>query len=95
MLRPTATARWYLNKDFNAASKEKRESKEFIDNYLKKHSEMDTHVRALNKQFLAAHTNSYVSFDALKGLEGQYPDFNELHPEFLKLRHVCVQVLPV
>ncbi|WP_159452576.1 TlpA disulfide reductase family protein [Pedobacter nyackensis] len=85
MLRPTGTARWQLNKDFNAASKEKRESKEFIDTYLKKHSELDSQDKALNKQFLAAHTNSYVSFDALKGLEGLYPDFNELQPEFLKL----------
>ncbi|MBT2563118.1 AhpC/TSA family protein [Pedobacter sp. ISL-68] len=85
MLRPTGNAIWQLNKDFNAAPKEKRESKEFIATYQKKHSEIDAQVKALNKQFLAAHTNSYVSFDALKDLEGRYPHFNELQPEFLKL----------
>jgi len=74
-----------LTAEYYAAPKEKRETKEFGDYIDKKDSVIGIQSKELNKQFIAANPDSYMSLQAIRGMGGPYPDPNELQPVFSKL----------
>jgi peroxiredoxin len=84
-LKPATDAEDALTTEYYAASKEKRETKEFGEYIDKKDSVIGVQSKELNKQFIAANPDSYMSLQALRGMGGPYPDPNELQPVFSKL----------
>jgi peroxiredoxin len=81
-IKPATDAEDALNAEYYAAPKEKRDSKEFGDYYDKKDSLITIQSQALNKQFIAANPDSYMSLRAVQSLVGAYPDVTVLEPAF-------------
>ena len=81
-MKPATDAENALNAEYYAAPKEKRDSKEFSDYYDKKDSVITLQSQALDKQFIAANPDSYMSLRAVQELSGPYPDVTVLEPAF-------------
>jgi len=84
-VKPATDAEIALNAEYYAAPKEKQQSKDFGDYIDKKDSLIDVQAQDLNKQFIAANPDSYMSLQALRGIGGPYPDYTVLEPFFNKL----------
>jgi len=84
-IKPATDAEAALNKEYYAAPKEKQQSKDFGAYIDKKDSLIDLQSQDLNKQFITANPDSYMSLQALRGIGGPYPDYTILEPYFKKL----------
>jgi peroxiredoxin len=84
-VKPATDAEDALTAEYYAAPKEKRDSKEFNTYIDKKDSLIGVQSKELNKQFIAANPDSYLSLQAIRGMGGPYPDPNELQPVFATL----------
>jgi peroxiredoxin len=84
-IKPATDAEDALTAEYYAASKEKRQTKEFGDYIDKKDSVIEAQSADLNKQFIAANPDSYISLQALRGIGGPYPDVAVLEPAYNKL----------
>lgn len=84
-IKPATDAEAALSKEYYAAPKEKRDSKEFSDYIDKKDSVIEAQSEDLNKQFIAANPDSYISLQALRSIGGPYPDVTVLEPAYNKL----------
>jgi peroxiredoxin len=71
-----------LNKDYEAASPEKRKSKEFSDAIEKKSDFIETEQKAIYLTFIKANPNSTISLFSLKSYAGSIPDVAEVEPVF-------------
>lgn len=84
-MKPYNDAEAALEKEYEAAPDEKRKSKEFGDYIDKKDSVNEVLSEELNKKFIAANPDSYISLQALRGIGGPYPDVTVLEPAFNNL----------
>jgi len=84
-LKPYNDAEAALEKEYEAAPADKRKSKEFGDYIDKKDSVNQILSEDLNKKFIAANPDSYISLQALRGIGGPYPDVTVLEPAFNNL----------
>jgi peroxiredoxin len=73
-----------LDAEYEATPKEKRD-KAFNDYIDKKSDSISVKERALDSLYIQANPDSYMSLQALRGMGGPYPDYNQLAPEFAKL----------
>lgn len=74
-----------LNKEYHAASEEKRKSKEFSDAIEKRNDSIETEQKAVYLAFIKANPNSLISLYALKTYAGSVPDLAEIEPVFNSL----------
>ena len=81
-IKPATDAEDALNAEYYAAPKEKQDSKEFNDYYNKKDSLITLQSQDLNRKFIAANPDSYLSLRAVQELSGPYPDVTILEPAF-------------
>ncbi len=84
-LQPYNDAEASLEKEYEAAPADKRKSKEFGEYIDKKDSVNQILSEDLNKKFIAANPDSYISLQALRGIGGPYPDVAVLEPAFNNL----------
>jgi peroxiredoxin len=84
-LKPYNDAENALEKEYEAASADKRKSKDFGEYIDKKDSVNQILSEDLNKKFIAANPDSYISLQALRGIGGPYPDVTILEPAFNNL----------
>ncbi len=74
-----------LNKEYAAASDEKRKSKEFSDDIEKRSDSLEQEQKAVYLVFIKANQNSLISLFALKNYAGAIPDVAEIEPVFNSL----------
>jgi len=73
-----------LDAEYEATPKEKRD-KAFNDYIDKKSDSISVKERALDSLYIQANPDSYMSLQALRGMGGPYPVYDQLAPEFAKL----------
>jgi len=73
-----------LDAEYDATPKEKRD-KAFNDYIDKKSDSISVKERALDSLYIQANPDSYMSLQALRGMGGPYPVYDQLAPEFAKL----------
>ena len=73
-----------LDAEYEATPKEKRD-KAFNDYIDKKSDSISVKERSLDSLYIQSNPDSYMSLQALRGMGGPYPDYNQLAPEFAKL----------
>jgi len=83
-LKPVNDANKALDAEYEATPKEKR-TKEFNDYIDKKEDSIGVKERGLDSLYIQANPDSYISLQALRGMGGPYPVYDQLAPEFAKL----------
>ena len=83
-LKPVNDANKALDAEYEATPKEKR-TKEFNDYIDKKEDSISVKERGLDSLYIQANPDSYISLQALRGMGGPYPVYDQLAPEFTKL----------
>jgi len=84
-LAPTNLKMDALNKEYQAASDEKRKTKEFNDEMTKKSEALNQDQKAVYLAFIRSNPNSMLSLFALQNYGGDIPDINEVEPVFNSL----------
>jgi len=84
-LEPTNEKMKALNKDYQAASPEKRKTKEFSDDIEKRSDAIEKEQKAVYLAFIKANPNSLMSMFALKNYAGSVPDVTEVEPVYNSL----------
>jgi peroxiredoxin len=74
-----------LNKDYQAASDEKRKSKEFNDEMTKRNEALNQEQKVVYLAFIKANPNSLLSIFALQNYGGSIPEIAEVEPVFNSL----------
>jgi peroxiredoxin len=74
-----------LNKEWQAASAEKRKSKEFSDDIDKRSDAINQEQKAVYLEFIKGNPNSLISLFALKSYAGSIPDVALVEPVFNSL----------
>jgi peroxiredoxin len=83
-LKPITEANNALEAEYEAMPKDKR-NPAFNDYIDKKSDSISVKERALDSLFINANPDSYMSLQALRGMGGPYPVYDQLAPEFAKL----------
>lgn len=81
-LKPVTEKMNALNKEYSAASEEKRKSKEFSDDIEKRYEVLEKEQKQVNMAFIKANPNSLMSLFALQNSAGSVPDVAEIEPVF-------------
>ncbi|SDD38470.1 Peroxiredoxin [Mucilaginibacter pineti] len=81
-LKPVTEKMNALNKEYSAASEEKRKSKEFSDDIDKRYEALEKDQKQVNLAFIKANPNSLMSLFALQNSAGSVPDVAEIEPVF-------------
>lgn len=84
-LAPSIAKMQELNKEYQAASADKRKSKEFNDDIQKRSGVIDQEQKAVYLEFIKANPNSLMSLFALKTYGGAIPDVALVEPAFNSL----------
>jgi peroxiredoxin len=84
-LAPATEKMKALNKDYQAASPEKRKTKEFSDDIEKRSDSIRKEQKNLYLAFIKANPNSVMSIFALKNYAGSVPDVTEVEPVYNSL----------
>jgi peroxiredoxin len=84
-LAPVNAKKKALNKEYKAASVERRNSKDFSVNINKRSNALDQEQKAVYLAFIKQNPNSQMSLFALKDYEGAIPDVTEIEPIFNSL----------
>jgi peroxiredoxin/outer membrane murein-binding lipoprotein Lpp len=74
-----------LNKDYRAATDERRKSKEFNDEMAKRSEALNLEQKAVYLVFIRSNPNSLLSIFALQNYGGEIPDIAEVEPLFNSL----------
>ncbi len=85
VLAPVTAKMEALNKEYEAASPEQRQSKDFTDALEKKSDSLEKEQKEIYLTFIKANPNSLISLFALKSCAGSVPDVNEVEPVFNSL----------
>jgi peroxiredoxin len=83
-LKPITDANNALEAEYTAMPKEKR-TPAFNDYIDKKSDSISAKERGVDSLYINENPNSYMSLQALRGMGGPYPVYDQLAPEFAKL----------
>jgi peroxiredoxin len=84
-LKPASDKMTELGKWYTATPKEKRETKEFDEEYEKRYEAIEKEQSALAKTYVKAHTDQYISLVALNTIGGSFPEYAEMSPLYNSL----------
>lgn len=85
LLAPVNAKMAQLNKDYQAASADRRKEKDFTDNIERRSDSLEAEQKAVYRDFVKAHPNSLISLFSVKNYGGAIPDVNEVEPLFNSL----------
>jgi len=81
-LKPIMKQSADLNKEYYAASEEKRKNKEFMEALQKKSQEIQDQQKVVFMAYIKSNPNSLISLFSLKTCAGPTPDVAEIEPAF-------------
>ncbi|WP_377189912.1 redoxin domain-containing protein [Mucilaginibacter ximonensis] len=81
-LKPVSDKIEAINKEYQAAPAEKRNSKEFIEDIQKRYQGLMDEKKQASLAFAKANPNSLMSLFAIKNVQGATPDVAEIEPAF-------------